>query len=98
MFGAWEPAGRLEENSSGSAHGDRGRWSCPADAPDQVPAVWRKSSWSNFNGNCVEVASFANDLVGVRDTKDRGSGPTLTFDGADWRNFIADLKGGSPGC
>src|SRR5690242_4039588 len=47
--------------------------------------TWRKSSWSTYNGNCVEVAQLADGLVGVRDTKDMGSGPVLVFGAASWR-------------
>ena len=33
-------------------------------------AVWRKSSLSMSNGDCVEVADLARDLIRVRDSKD----------------------------
>ena len=38
-------------------------------------AIWRKSSWSAYNGNCVEVAGLDGALIAVRDSKDAGRGP-----------------------
>jgi hypothetical protein len=71
-----------------------------ADWPDTSPAAgltraaWRKSSWSSFNGNCVEVAPFGGGLVGVRDTKEEGGGPVLVFTGDAWRSFVRHVKAG----
>ncbi|MEU5780725.1 DUF397 domain-containing protein [Micromonospora lupini] len=48
--------------------------------------VWRTSTRSGGEGNCVEVAGFA-DVVGVRDSKDR-QGPTLTFTESAWSAFV----------
>jgi hypothetical protein len=50
---------------------------------------WRKSSRSNAENACVEVAvrPFA---VAVRDSKN-ASGPTLAFPTATWDAFRADL-------
>jgi hypothetical protein len=53
---------------------------------------WRKSSWSAFHGNCVEVAPIGDCWVGVRDTKDNGSGPVLVFGSHDWRAFLNNVK------
>ncbi|OLT13435.1 DUF397 domain-containing protein [Pseudonocardia sp. CNS-139] len=58
-------------------------------------AVWRKSSYSGGNGQCVEVA-FAGEAVGVRDSKDR-SGPVLVFEARDWAAFVAGVVGGDFG-
>lgn len=55
-------------------------------------AVWRKSSWSAFHGNCVEVAPLGDDWVGVRDAKDRGEGPVLYFENGSWRDFLNHVK------
>ncbi len=55
-------------------------------------AEWSTSSRSNGNGGaCVEVA-LASELAGVRDSKDRDGG-TLVFDRAQWRSFLAGIKG-----
>jgi hypothetical protein len=57
-------------------------------------APWRKSSFSNMNGSCVEISQLLPDRIGVRDTKDNGIGPVLIFTGAEWRAFIAGAKEG----
>jgi hypothetical protein len=54
--------------------------------------TWRKSSWSAFNGNCVEVGSNGDGLIHVRDTKDVGEGRELSFGDDEWRKFLKDLK------
>ncbi|WFE42625.1 DUF397 domain-containing protein [Micromonospora sp. WMMD998] len=54
--------------------------------------MWRKSSRSGGEGDCVEVAGFA-DAVGVRDTKDR-QGPTLSVAPASWTRFVAATRTG----
>ncbi|HEV7980064.1 DUF397 domain-containing protein [Amycolatopsis sp.] len=54
--------------------------------------MWRKSSYSTNNGDCVEVANTVPQ-VRVRDTKDRASG-ALTFAAPGWRAFLTALGGG----
>jgi hypothetical protein len=54
---------------------------------------WRKSSYSNSSGNCVEVTS-SERFVAVRDSKQGGRGSLLEFTGAAWRRFVATTKSG----
>jgi hypothetical protein len=57
-------------------------------------ADWHKSSRSGANGNCVEVADNLNDVVLVRDTKDRGTGLVLRVSPGAWSAFLASCKAG----
>lgn len=54
-------------------------------------AAWRKSSRSNAEGNCVEVAGNLATLVAVRDSKDV-NGPVLAFTPATWTRFVRSVK------
>jgi hypothetical protein len=51
---------------------------------------WRKSSYSDNGGNCVE-AGQARCGVLVRDTQDR-RGPGLAFNPDAWRRFAEQVK------
>jgi Domain of unknown function (DUF397) len=51
---------------------------------------WRKATYSNGEGSCVETASGAG-TVAVRDTTDRDAG-TLLFSADTWRRFTRSLK------
>jgi len=63
--------------------------------PAEVSRVfWRKSTFSSMNGSCVEVGRLLPDGIGVRDTKDNGSGPILIFTDSEWNAFIAGAKEG----
>ncbi|ETK33766.1 DUF397 domain-containing protein [Microbispora sp. ATCC PTA-5024] len=44
-------------------------------------------------GNCVEVA-YQDGWVGVRDGKDGGTGPMLTFTTDEWDAFVQGVKDG----
>ncbi|SCE85403.1 Helix-turn-helix domain-containing protein [Micromonospora chokoriensis] len=50
-------------------------------------ADWRKSSRSNQDNMCVEVATNVGGVVGVRDSKDP-DGPVLVVDAYSWRLFV----------
>ncbi|MBD0707247.1 MULTISPECIES: DUF397 domain-containing protein [unclassified Streptomyces] len=56
-------------------------------------AEWFKSSHSNGNGECVEVA-YLDDMVVTRDSKVQ-AGPVLssTLDG--WKTFIGSVAEGA---
>jgi hypothetical protein len=56
--------------------------------------LWRKSSWSTFTENCVEVARLGMAQIGVRDSKATLSGPILRFSLAGWSVFLTSLKNG----
>jgi Domain of unknown function (DUF397) len=51
---------------------------------------WRKASYSNGSGQCVETASNSG-TVAVRDTTNR-DGVTLPFTADAWASFISGLK------
>jgi len=55
-------------------------------------AQWRKSSYSGYNGNCVEVADLGAGRIGVRDSKAGASSPVLQFTRADWAAFLGTVK------
>lgn len=57
-------------------------------------ASWQKSSFSSYNGSCFEVSRLSPDRIGVRDTKDNGTGPVLVFTSGEWSAFIAGAKSG----
>lgn len=61
-------------------------------APEQAAAVWRTSSRSNGQGQCVQVARL-DQAVAVRDSKDP-AGPFLTFTPDEWAAFIGGAKDG----
>jgi hypothetical protein len=53
---------------------------------------WRKSSYSNGQANCVEVADAGQDIA-VRDSKEP-DGPVLVFGAGEWRAFVSGLTAG----
>jgi hypothetical protein len=60
-------------------------------AHDLSRAVWRKSTHSGQDGNCVEVATNLPDIVAIRDSKNP-SGPVLRVTHAEWASFVRHIK------
>ncbi|MFH0244610.1 DUF397 domain-containing protein [Streptomyces sp. HK10] len=58
---------------------------------DLTEAVWRVSSHSGGQGECVEVADDVPGIVPVRDSK-RPTGPVLGFGPDAWGAFLDHLR------
>ncbi|PYC75859.1 DUF397 domain-containing protein [Streptomyces tateyamensis] len=54
---------------------------------------WRKSSYSQQQGACVEVADGLPGAVPVRDSKDPEGG-VLAFSVDGWRAFVGGVRAG----
>ncbi len=61
---------------------------------DLSDATWRKSSYSNGKGECVEVAFLGDGVVALRDSKDNGDGPALIFTHGEWSAFVRGVTDG----
>ncbi|MEW1719532.1 DUF397 domain-containing protein [Streptomyces sp. NPDC093109] len=49
---------------------------------------FRKSSYSNQTGECVEVALNIAHTVAVRDSKNQPTGPVLHLNPTAWKCFV----------
>jgi hypothetical protein len=55
--------------------------------------VWRRSTFSGNQGNCVEVAELPDGGRAVRDSKNP-TGPVIAYTAAEWDAFLAGVKAG----
>lgn len=60
---------------------------------DDSPGVWRKSSFSSYNANCVEVSGLSSEAIRVRDSKNPRGG-VLHFTPGEWDAFIGGVRNG----
>jgi hypothetical protein len=58
---------------------------------DEVIPVWRKASYSDGYGACVEIAVLPDGTIGVRDSKNPG-GPKFVFTRSAWVAFLTEAK------
>jgi predicted secreted Zn-dependent protease len=63
------------------------------DGIDPASLTWRKSSYSESGGECVETAVLPDRRVAVRHSKQPG-GAILLYTPAEWRAFVAGAKAG----
>ncbi|MFD7131170.1 DUF397 domain-containing protein [Streptomyces sp. NPDC059894] len=59
----------------------------------ELDVRWIKSSHSNAEGNCVELAVLEGGGVAVRNSRDP-EGPALVYTPAEVAAFVAGAKGG----
>jgi hypothetical protein len=62
-------------------------------ATELVGASWRKSTYSNSQGNCVEFAPLPDGSVAVRNSRDP-QGPALVYTRAEIAALLAGAKDG----
>lgn len=62
-------------------------------AGDLGPVEWRKASFSNPSGNCVEVAALPDGSVAVRNSR-QPEGPALVYTRAEIAAFLTGVRNG----
>ena len=55
--------------------------------------VWRKSTHSNPNGNCVEIAELPDGRLAFRNSRD-AAGPVLVYTRDDFVAFVHSIENG----
>ncbi|MFF4922768.1 DUF397 domain-containing protein [Kitasatospora sp. NPDC001261] len=60
---------------------------------DSSAITWRRSTYSNGQGNCIEIADGLASTIPVRDSKDP-NGPALAFTTEAWRAFVSGVQAG----
>jgi hypothetical protein len=69
------------------------REQCALSADGSILNVsWRKSTFSAYNGDCVEVDDSGPGPVRVRDSKAGVQGAVLRFSRVEWTEFLTSLK------
>lgn len=61
---------------------------------DLTGAVWRRSSRSNGQAECVELAFLGDGREALRDSKDQGNGPAPVFTSGEWVAFEGSVVDG----
>lgn len=59
---------------------------------DLSTANWRKSTFSDVGGNCVEAALMADGVI-IRHSKHPTAG-TIAFSHPEWEGFLSDVRHG----
>jgi hypothetical protein len=59
---------------------------------NHMATVWRKASYSDGHGACVEVAVLPDGTIGVRDSKNPDR--RLPLSTRAWTTFLIRAKGG----
>ncbi|WP_314613288.1 DUF397 domain-containing protein [Streptomyces stackebrandtii] len=58
----------------------------------EIVSAFRKSSYSDQQGDCVETARTAAEGTSVRDSKAAPAGPRLFFEAQAWASFVGAVK------
>lgn len=62
-------------------------------AGDDASREWRRSTRTYGGSNCVEVATWHDGRLDVRDSKNP-RGAVLRFSSADWNAFVSGVRDG----